>query len=146
VRRDALRFGDLAQIAALLMSPSNARQQPDRRAIRITTIHAKRTKAAHLGAYYASTGAMTFPCTAAEAGDQYPAMTHVVNSLTASFTVPLSDRASLRLYDYYERGQISDGHYAGFNNTLVYDNRVYIDAGPQGYNTNVVGLFINLKL
>jgi hypothetical protein len=95
---------------------------------------------------YASTGATTFPYTAAEAGDQYPAMTYVVNSLTASFTVPLSDRASLRLYDYYERGQINDWHYAGFNNTLVYGNRVYTDAGPQGYNTNVVGLFINLKL
>jgi cytochrome c553 len=28
--------------------------------------------------------------------------------------VPLSDRATVRLYDYYEHGQISDWHYAGF--------------------------------
>jgi Putative outer membrane beta-barrel porin, MtrB/PioB len=95
---------------------------------------------------YAGPGAMTYPYTAAEAGNQFPAMTYDVNSLTMSVTVPLNDRASLRLYDYYERGQIYDWHYAGFNNTLVYGNRVYTDAGPQGYNTNVVGLFINVKL
>ena len=95
---------------------------------------------------FAGPGAMTFPYTAAEAGNQFPAMTYDVNSLTLSVTVPLNDRASLRLYDYYERGQIYDWHYAGFNNTLVYGNRAYTDAGPQGYNTNVVGLFVNVKL
>jgi hypothetical protein len=95
---------------------------------------------------YAGSGAMTFPYTAAQAGNQFPAMTYDVNSLTLSVTVPLNDRASLRLYDYYERGQIYDWHYAGFNNTLVYGNRAYTDAGPQGYDTNVVGLFVNVKL
>jgi Putative outer membrane beta-barrel porin, MtrB/PioB len=95
---------------------------------------------------YAGTGALTFPYTAAETGNQFPAMTYDVNSLTMSFTVPLTERASLRLYDYYERGQINDWHYAGFNNTLVYGNRVYTDGGPQGYDTNVVGLFVNVKL
>jgi len=95
---------------------------------------------------YASPGAMTFPYTAAQAGSQFPAMTYDVNSLTLSFTVPLGDRTSLRLYDYYEHGQINDWHYAGFSNTLVYGNRVYTDAGPQGYNSNMIGLFINVKL
>jgi hypothetical protein len=37
-----------------------------------------------------------------------------------TLTVPLSGHASLRLYDYYEHGQISDWHYAGFSNSLVY--------------------------
>lgn len=95
---------------------------------------------------FASPGALTFASVAPTAGTQFPAMTYIVNSLTMSFTVPLSDRASVRLYDYYEHGQINDGHYAGFNNTLVYGNSVYTDAGPQGYNTNVVGLFVNVKL
>jgi hypothetical protein len=95
---------------------------------------------------FASPGALTYASVAPTAGSQFPAMTYIVNSLTMSFTVPLSDRASLRLYDYYEHGQISDWHYAGFNNTLVYGNSVYTDAGPQGYNTNVVGLFVNVKL
>jgi hypothetical protein len=95
---------------------------------------------------YASAGAFTYPFTAAEAGSEFPAMTYDVNSLTLGFTLPLSERASLRLLDYYERGQINDWHYAGFNQTLVYGNRVYTDGGPQGYNTNLVGLFLNVRL
>jgi hypothetical protein len=95
---------------------------------------------------FAGPGAMTFPYTAAQAGNQFPAMTYDANSLTLSVTVPLNDRASLRLYDYYERGQIHDWHYAGFDNTLVYGNRAYTDAGPQGYDTNIAGLFVNVKL
>jgi hypothetical protein len=94
----------------------------------------------------ASPGAYTIPAYAIDAGSQFPAMTYDVNSLTLSLTLPLSARASLRLLDYYERGQISDWHYAGFNQTLVYDNKVYTDAGPQGYNTNLVGMFVNVKL
>jgi len=95
---------------------------------------------------YASPTAMTFPYTAAEAGNEFPAMTYDVNSLTLSYTIPLNRQVSLRLYDYYEHGQIADWHYAGFSSTLVYGNRVYTDAGPQGYNTNVAGLFVNVKL
>jgi Putative outer membrane beta-barrel porin, MtrB/PioB len=95
---------------------------------------------------YASPTALTFPYTAAEAGNQFPAMTYDLNSLTLSYTIPLSRQISLRFYDYYEHGQIADWHYAGFSSTLVYGNRVYTDAGPQGYNTNVAGLFVNVKL
>ena len=95
---------------------------------------------------YASAGAFTIPAYATDAGSQFPAMTYDVNSLTLSLTVPLSERASLRVLDYYERGQISDWHYAGFNQTLVYSNKVYTDAGPQGYNTNLVGIFFRMTL
>jgi hypothetical protein len=95
---------------------------------------------------YASPGAFTTPEFATNAGSQFPAMTYDVNSLTLSLTVPLNERASLRLFDYYERGQISDWHYAGFNQTLVYGQRVYTDAGPQGYNANLIGLFVNVRL
>ena len=95
---------------------------------------------------FAGPAALSYPITAAQAGNQFPAMTYDVNSLTLSLTLPLSERASLRLYDYYEHGQISDWHYAGFNDTLVYGSRVYADAGPQGYSTNVVGLFVGVKL
>jgi hypothetical protein len=94
----------------------------------------------------ASAGAYTYDYTAAQAGSQFPAMTYIVNTLTLNLTIPLNERTSVRLFDYYERGQINDWHYAGFNQTLVYGNRVYTDGGPQGYNTNVIGLFVNLKL
>jgi len=95
---------------------------------------------------YASAGALTYDYTQAQAGSQFPAMTYIVNALTVNLTVPLSERASMRFYDYYERGQIDDWHYAGFNNGLVYGNNLYTDGGPQGYNTNVVGMFFNVKL
>jgi hypothetical protein len=96
---------------------------------------------------YASPGALTYPAVADIAGNQFPAMTYIVNSLTMSYTIPLSDRAALRLYDYYERGQISDWHYDGFANSLVYDRySVYTDAGPQGYRANVAGLFVSFRL
>jgi hypothetical protein len=95
---------------------------------------------------YATSGALTYDYTAAQAGSQFPAMTYDVDTLSLKVTVPLNDHASLRLYDYYERGQISDWHYDGFDNTLVYGNRVYTDAGPQGYDTNVIGLFVTLRL
>ena len=97
---------------------------------------------------YASPGALTYASVAPTAGNQMPPMTYVVNSFKLTLTVPLSGHASLRLYDYYEHGRISDWHYAGFNNSLVYaaDDTAYMDKGPQGYNTNVVGVFFNLKL
>jgi hypothetical protein len=95
---------------------------------------------------YDTPSALTYPYTAAQAGNQFPAMTYVVNSLTLNVTVPLDKRTSLRFYDYYEHGQIADWHYANFDNTLVYGNRVYVDAGPQGYSANVIGVFLSVKL
>ena len=95
---------------------------------------------------FASAGALTYADIVAIAGNQFPAMTYNLNSLTLRITVPVSDRISLRLFDYYEHGQVSDWHYAGFNNTLVYGNSAYTDAGPQNYNTNLLGLFVNVRL
>ena len=94
----------------------------------------------------ASPSANTYDYSNAQIGNQFPAMTYVVNSLTLNVTVPLNDRVSLRLFDYYEDGQISDWHYAGFNNSLVYGHSVYTDGGPQGYRANVVGVFVSARL
>jgi len=94
----------------------------------------------------ASPSATTYDYTNAQIGNQFPAMTYIVNSLTLNVVVPLNERTSLRLFDYWEHGQIYDWHYQGFNNSLVYGNNLYTDGGPQGYNTNVVGLFVNVKL
>jgi hypothetical protein len=63
-----------------------------------------------------------------------------------TLTMPLNASTSLRLFDNYERGRIDDWHYAGFNQTLVYGNTVYADGGPQSYSTNVVGLFVDMRL
>ena len=95
---------------------------------------------------FASAGALSYTDIVDTAGSQFPPLTYNLNSFTLSVTVPIADRISLRLFDYYERGQVSDWHYAGFNNTLVYGNRVYTDGGPQSYNTNLLGLFVNVRL
>ena len=43
-------------------------------------------------------------------------------------------------------GAVSDWHYLGFDQGLVVGNRVYTDAGPQSYKTNLIGMFVNVKL
>jgi hypothetical protein len=79
-------------------------------------------------------------------GNVFPPMTYQVNALTIGLTIPVVERISLRLFDYYERGHISDWHYAGFDAGLVYDHRVYTDGGPQSYSANLVGLLVNIRL
>jgi hypothetical protein len=98
------------------------------------------------GYSFASGGALESPALAATAGNQFPPMTYDLNSIMASVTVPISNRISLRLYNYWERGQVSDWHYAGFSKTLVYGTDVYSDGGPQSYNVDVIGLFVSVKL
>ncbi len=76
----------------------------------------------------------------------FPNMVYRVNSITAGVTVPFTERVALRLFDYYERGRISDWHYLGFDQSLVVGDRVYTDAGPQSYKTNLIGMFVTVKL
>ena len=76
----------------------------------------------------------------------FPAMTYRVNSLTLGVRIPLCDRVALRLFDYYERGRISDWHYLGFDAGRVIDHRVYTDGGPQDYSTDLVGLLLDIRL
>jgi hypothetical protein len=73
-------------------------------------------------------------------------MTYRVNSVTGGATIQLSERASLRIYDKYERGSIADWQYDGFNQGLVVGNTLYTDGGPQSYSENLVGVLVNVKL
>lgn len=79
-------------------------------------------------------------------GNAFPAMTYRLNTLTIGLAIPLAERIALRLFDYYERGHVSDWHYAGFDSGLVDDHRVYTDAGPQGYSANLIGLLLEVRL
>ena len=76
----------------------------------------------------------------------FPTMTYRINSLTFGVRIPLCDRVALRVFDYYERGRISDWHYLGFDAGRVIDHRVYTDGGPQDYNANLVGLLLDIRL
>ena len=93
----------------------------------------------------ASAGAFEYPDEFSPAGS-FPAMTYRVNSVTAGATVQLSERASLRLFDKYEKGSIADWQYNGFSQGLVLGNTLYTDGGPQSYSENLVGILVNVKL
>jgi hypothetical protein len=80
------------------------------------------------------------------AGNAFPALRYRVDSLTIGVTIAIAERVSLRLFDYHERGRISDWHYLGFDQGLVHDHRVYTDAGPESYDANLVGLLLDLTL
>ncbi|GAA0715368.1 MtrB/PioB family outer membrane beta-barrel protein [Dokdonella soli] len=79
-------------------------------------------------------------------GNAFPPMIYRVQSFTFGVTVPIVERVSMRLFDYYERGHVSDWHYFGFGSGLAYDHRVYTDGGPQSYRANLVGLLVNVQL
>ena len=98
---------------------------------------------------YAGPLALAYPDTVESGGPgsgSFPATTYRVNGFTVGVTIPLATRVSLRLFDYYERGRVSDWHYAAFDTGLVYDHRVYTDVGPTNYSANVVGAFLIVKL
>ena len=98
---------------------------------------------------YAGPLALAYPDTLESGGSgsgSFPATTYRVNGFTVGVTIPLATRVSLRLFDYYERGRVSDWHYAGFDTGLVYDHRVYTDVGPTNYSANLVGAFLIVKL
>ncbi|MBS0584007.1 MAG: MtrB/PioB family outer membrane beta-barrel protein [Proteobacteria bacterium] len=98
---------------------------------------------------YAGSSALAYPASVSDAGPgggAFPNMVYRVNSITAGVTVPFTERVSLRLFEYYERGRISDWHYLGFDQGLVVGNRVYTDTGPQSYKQNLIGMLVNVKL
>lgn len=98
---------------------------------------------------YAGSSALAYPGTVTGTGPGsggFPAMTYRVQSFTVGVTVPIHQRVSLRVFDYYERGHVSDWHYAGFDANRIYDHRVYTDGGPQSYRANLVGVLLNVKL
>jgi hypothetical protein len=94
----------------------------------------------------ASPGALVLPQDFQTMGGGFSPMTYRVNSVTASVIVPLTPRASVRLFDYYERGDINDWHYTGFNQSLVHGHELYTDGGPQSYSQNLIGVFLSMKL
>jgi hypothetical protein len=95
---------------------------------------------------YASQFALGYYSDAGLAGTAFPANFQRTNSFDVSVLIPVNERVSVRVFDYFETSKIADWHYAGFNQTLVYDHRVYTDGGPTNYSVNLVGLFIGVKL
>ena len=95
---------------------------------------------------FASGVALAYFADAALGPGSFPPMTYRVNALTVGLTIPIVERVSVRVFDYYERGHVDDWHYLGFDQGQVIDHRIYTDGGPQSYSANLIGLLVNVRL
>lgn len=95
---------------------------------------------------YASPAALADPALAATAAGQFPAMIYRSNSLSLTLSFPINDRVGVKLFNTYEQARISDWHYLGFDQSLVYDHKVYTDGGPVDYGVNMFGAMLEVRL
>jgi hypothetical protein len=103
----------------------------------------------HVGYTYATIGALAYrdPAGVAAAGAGFPDNKYRTNTLDLGLSFRVNRSVGVRLYGRYETGAFSDWHYAGLDNTLSYDHRLYTDKGGQlHYNVSLVGVMLNLKL
>jgi Putative outer membrane beta-barrel porin, MtrB/PioB len=81
------------------------------------------------------------------AGDGFSDLGFEQYVFTLSVLVPIDKQMSLRLYERYERGSVSDWHYDGVaSNPMPTTGSLYLDAGPQDYSVNVIGVLLIVKL
>ncbi len=95
---------------------------------------------------FASADALAYPQLVASATGAYPPMIYRSNALSLSLSIPINQRVGLRLFNTYERARLSDWHYLGFDQTRVYDHRVYTDGGPMDYGVNMFGAMVEVRL
>lgn len=96
---------------------------------------------------YNSVAALAWPDLAEADGEgSYAPMEYRVRTFNLGLRFALNERASLRVFDSYERGDIRDWHYDGLDENLVIDHRVYLDAGQAGYSANLIGVTLEVKL
>lgn len=93
-----------------------------------------------------SPGALTTPALAALLTGQFPDMLYRAHAVSLGVAIPVNRSFSVRVFDRYERGRVSDWHYLGFENGQVLDHRVYTDGGPTDYSANLIGLAFEVKL
>ena len=106
-----------------------------------------------IGYDYGSTAFSGVPATqatlAAIAGSALPNMTFVQQTLSFNLLIPIDKKLSIRLFDRFEIGKVKDWHYDGVITGAVanYDSgTLLLDAGPQSYRANVIGIFLQYKL
>ena len=102
-----------------------------------------------VGYDYASLAALAYKGAdaAAVVGDGFPDNKYRTNTLDLGMSFSLTRDVGVRVFGRYQTGAFSDWHYAGFNDTLSYDHRIYTDKGGQlHYSASLVGVMLNLKL
>jgi hypothetical protein len=96
---------------------------------------------------YNSAGALAFPGDATpNLAGAFPTMRWRINTVTLGVNFPVSERLNLRLFDTWQKGDLSDWHYSGFDSGQVIGTMVYTDGGPEDYSVNMVGLMMEMKL
>ena len=83
------------------------------------------------------------------AGSALPSMTFVQQTLNFNVLFPINKKLSMRVFDRYESGRVVDWHYDGVITGAVanYDSgTLLLDAGPQNYHNNVIGVLFQFKL
>lgn len=88
----------------------------------------------------------------AAAGTGFPDLNTVSNALEANLWVPINKTMTTRFVLRHEQGRISDWHYEGFQDSPVAVNQpgtalptgVVLDAGPQSYKANFVGVMLRV--
>lgn len=103
----------------------------------------------HVGYSYATIGALATrdPASVAAAAAGFPDNKYRTNTLDLGLSFTVNRSVGVRLFGRYQSGAFSDWHYAGLDNTLSYDHRLYTDRGGQlHYNVSLVGVMLNLKL
>ncbi|MES2404006.1 MAG: MtrB/PioB family outer membrane beta-barrel protein [Pseudomonadota bacterium] len=80
-------------------------------------------------------------------GNAFPDNHYHINTLQLGFDIAFSRMIGMRVFDLFETGSFADWHYAGLQDNLVIDHRIYTDLGPQPhYSANLIGVMLNVKL
>jgi hypothetical protein len=81
------------------------------------------------------------------AGDGFSDLRFAQNVFSLSVLVPIDKQLSLRIFERYESGSVSDWHYDGVaSNPMPTATSLYLDAGPQDYSVNVIGVLLIVRL
>jgi len=81
------------------------------------------------------------------AGDGFSDLVFAQNVLSLSVLVPLDKQVTLRFFERYESGVVRDWHYDGVeSNPMPTAGSLYLDAGPQDYSVNLVGVLLVIRM
>jgi hypothetical protein len=73
----------------------------------------------------------------------------VQQTLNLNLIIPIDKKLAIRLFDRFEFGKVKDWHYDNVitSAAAAYDSgTLLLDAGPQNYHVNVIGLLVQYKL
>lgn len=99
------------------------------------------------GYTYASATALTNPAVpafVAMAGTGMDDTVYRQRTLETSLSYQYSKKLAWRVFHRYDMAKFADWHYDGLQN--VYNNIAFLTAGPQNYNGNTVGIFLQYTL